>query len=96
MRYLSPIQKFTAHIKYGSGGERVALAEGDASGSRLNRFHRRLISPTNSPPQIKYGSGGERVALAAGDASGSRLNRFHRRLISLTNSPHPFSQFTLL
>ncbi|MEG2236256.1 MAG: hypothetical protein RRY13_01180 [Akkermansia sp.] len=33
------------NIKYGSGGERVALAAGGASGSRLNRFHRRLISP---------------------------------------------------
>ncbi|MEG2971074.1 MAG: hypothetical protein RR808_06315, partial [Akkermansia sp.] len=29
-----------SQIKYGSGGEPVALAEGDASGSRLNRFHR--------------------------------------------------------
>ncbi|MEG2237693.1 MAG: hypothetical protein RRY13_08575, partial [Akkermansia sp.] len=37
------------HIAYGSGGERVALAVGGASGSRLNRFHRPSISLTHSP-----------------------------------------------
>ncbi|MEG0333894.1 MAG: hypothetical protein RR607_05370 [Akkermansia sp.] len=38
------------NIKYGPRGERVALAEGDASDFHLSRIHRHLISPTHSPP----------------------------------------------
>ncbi|MEG1070507.1 MAG: hypothetical protein RSE01_01655, partial [Akkermansia sp.] len=51
--FIAPLflqQTTPSPIKYGSGGERVALAVGGASGSRLNRFHRPIISPTNSQP----------------------------------------------